>query len=1101
MEGLPRHTPTVGLGELVERVVGGAYADLQALASALPGQPEPDRKRELARYLHNLRQRLVRLAVVAEWAPVQRRAQISILCGDMLGQLRQHDRAFVSGADRLFALHSQMLWSCAPLFDLPGALDVLCNGAYSALPRTIADVAPEPAPSEDELETPARAIERRDLERRIEREMRGRLLESAAAGKTPDAMLVWGVRDGVAVVGVPGEYRATLTLGGPPPLPPPPVPSSANGGDEEEDPSDKKAPSGEARDAVVPAPPHGGWLVKTIEILAGERLASATPSASGGEEVRPFVLSKLEDRVLGERATARMAGMSPPPPAPPELIVGGAQGLAGLHYVCHDAALRLAAATIMGQSKRVARGGGAWHGGAIRVEPIKAAEKAEKAEKAAGEEERAAETDRVPDGGGVGEEEKRGDASSRGRGPSSGAGEGVRMWFWLPGQGRRERSRLAGVDVGSVDLAGGPTEAAAAAATADAFGALPRVDLTYARAVESDPTSGRIRAAAIVPRGPKADSSKADSSGDSVEEELPFDMRAVDIREVLADGIRVATRLALERLLPDIRAAFEPAGASVTLDLEATAAPSVGIDAFAGDGGGDGEDGWGGARRPAVRVRLSDRGATAEITCDKRGGHLALVGAGRLTSPAAAAFERAAIRDGGVAGMPAVAARLARAALESDLRAAIRARAGFRPMPAPRVARRADGVAPWPMGGAPPAAMVPVPPAAGGLFVAVFVEGSPGPGAAIATPSPGRSAKKSSKGQSGGGAAKKKKDATPAAAPLRASLALLRNRASAHWALTPEIVAWAALGSDGRALGKRRSGGVGSEAGSIDFAYDADAAADRVCDAATNARVAAQRLAVTDALASESVAFEDVRAVGPDEGARLDVLPRPTVSFRANIVAGGSSEGSDAAALDEGATAVAEVAFGGAEGVVATVRSPWYPSSNPPARGGEGAAASARGAKREITRGDDGTQGCVVTLTYGGGEGEGEGEGDANATRNASAFDDPAPLAALADVKRVAASLAFLRAIEADAGVARDVRVVAVEALSALVAVGKTTARVGWGVGRGGGASGGMGCAFAEGSREDDGARAEAEDEASEAARVGDVEAFRDALMKAGAGA
>ena len=235
-----------------------------------------------------------------------------------------------------------------------------------------------------------------------------------------------------------------------------------------------------------------------------------------------------------------------------------------------------------------------------------------------------------------------------------------------------------------------------------------------------------------------------------------------------------------------------------------------------------------------VRVRLSDRGATAEITCDKRGGHLALVGAGRLTSPAAAAFERAAIRDGGVAGMPAVAARLARAAPRATSARRFERR-GFRPMPAPRVARRADGVAPWPMGGAPPAAMVPVPPAAGGLFVAVFVEGSPGPGAAIAMPSPGRSAKKSSKGQSGGGGAKKKKDATPAAAPLRASLALLRNCASAHWALTPEIVAWAALGSDGRALGKRRSGGVGSEAGSIDFAYDADAAADRVRDAATNA--------------------------------------------------------------------------------------------------------------------------------------------------------------------------------------------------------------------------------------------------------------------------
>ena len=77
MEGLPRHTATVRLGELVERVVGSAYNDLQSLASSLPGQPEGDRKRELARYLHNLRQRLVRLAVLAEWAPVQRRAQIS----------------------------------------------------------------------------------------------------------------------------------------------------------------------------------------------------------------------------------------------------------------------------------------------------------------------------------------------------------------------------------------------------------------------------------------------------------------------------------------------------------------------------------------------------------------------------------------------------------------------------------------------------------------------------------------------------------------------------------------------------------------------------------------------------------------------------------------------------------------------------------------------------------------------------------------------------------------------------------------------------------------------------------------------------------------
>ena len=138
MEGLPRHTPTVRLGELVERVVSSAHDDLVKLASSAPGRAEVDRKRELARYLHTLRQRLTRLAVLAEWAPVQRRARISILCGDMLGQLEQHDRAFADAADRLFGLHQHMAWARAPLFDLPGALDVLCNGEYSALPRAIA---------------------------------------------------------------------------------------------------------------------------------------------------------------------------------------------------------------------------------------------------------------------------------------------------------------------------------------------------------------------------------------------------------------------------------------------------------------------------------------------------------------------------------------------------------------------------------------------------------------------------------------------------------------------------------------------------------------------------------------------------------------------------------------------------------------------------------------------------------------------------------------------------------------------------------------------------------------------------------------------------
>ena len=146
LEGLPRHTRTVGLSELVERVVHASYTDLRRLATNLPGQPEADRKRELARYLHNLRQRLTRLHVLAEWAPKNRGAQIAVKCGDMMGQLRQHQMAFTDAADRLYGLRQQMDWAAGPLYDTPGALDVLCNGRYSNLPKAIADVAPKPVP-------------------------------------------------------------------------------------------------------------------------------------------------------------------------------------------------------------------------------------------------------------------------------------------------------------------------------------------------------------------------------------------------------------------------------------------------------------------------------------------------------------------------------------------------------------------------------------------------------------------------------------------------------------------------------------------------------------------------------------------------------------------------------------------------------------------------------------------------------------------------------------------------------------------------------------------------------------------------------------------
>lgn len=982
MEGLPRHTATVRLGELVERVVGSAYNDLQSLASSLPGQPEGDRKRELARYLHNLRQRLVRLAVLAEWAPVQRRAQISILCGDMLGQLRQHDRAFVDGADRLFGLHSQMAWARAPLFDLPGALDVLCNGKYSALPASITDVAPKPPRGEAEPEDLDETAERLKLQRRIELEIRGRILEEASAGTLPAAMRVWSIRDGVATVGVPGEYRATLALGGPPPLPPPP-PLPKDG----EDPPAPPPPP--------PPPPHGGWLVERIEILAGERVRGA----DGVDVARAFTLTKLEDRVLGERATARMAGMSPPPPAPPERVEGGAQGLSGLHYVCHDAALRLAAGTIMEQSKRAARGDGAWHNGAIRTEPIKGAP---------------------------------------GEGERTGTGEGIRMYFWLPGAtsaAGAAGTRLAGVDVGSIEA----KTTAAAVDAAVAAGTLPRVELTYARAVDDDSASGRIRAEALLPR--PEDPTRIDRVP------LPLDMAAVDIREVLADGVRAAAKVHLEGTLAEMTEACAAVGLRLELrdgvvardtasrpGAEAGAEPSttaVTTDDRGTDDVDEDEDGWGATPRPAIVVRLTPLGTSVQLTRERRGGELTLVGARRLASSAAAESLRKSLSRGGAAGesLPVALAALARAALEHDIRAAIRAR-GMYPHPAPRAFRCPRG---WPLGGAPPAATAAVSPAAGGVYVAAFVDDSG--------------------------------DATDAGAPAErtstASIFVLHTRRG-NPAVTPEVMAWGPAFGLGVSAGTKRRRSAGASGDSVEFT--AEAVADAMAAAARAETVSAQRLAVTSWLASRGIKFDDVRAVG--KAKETGKVPAATVSFYARLGDGEAGE-----ALVAGV----RMEFRGDDGIVAVVRSPWRANaSGDPAVFAATAAAASCGGTATTTADPKGT-GCVVALAYPG--------------RN-----DHAPGAACADVHRAVANLAFARGLEAASR--GTVGVVAMEPLSVVVAAkGGATVRVAWV----GGANAGGGMAVAPTPTRGAGGktlREDAEERASEAARVGDFAAFCAALIE-----
>ena len=997
MEGLPRHTQTVELGDLVERVIGTAHDDLVKLAESAPGRAEEDRKRELARYLHTLRQRLTRLAVLAEWAPVQRRAKISILCGDMLGQLKQHDRAFADAADRLFGLHQQMAWARAPLFDLPGALDVLCNGEYSVLPASIGDVAPKPVKGVDDPETDLEMEERLTLEKRLEREMRSRLLDEKVAGLLPDGVKVWAVSNGVAVIGVPGEYRATVGLGGPPPLPPPGPPPKPG------------------EEPVIPTPllppPHGGWLVRGFEMLAGARDIDDPADVPP----RAFTLTKLENRVLGERATARMAGMSPPPPAAPELVENGAEGIAGLHRVGRDAALRLVAATIAEQTKRVALKGGAWTGGGIRVEPIK----------------------RDPDAMEIDGVDKDSSKEKVEKEKTHGKGEGIRVWFWLPGSRHAlgaAGTRLAGVDVGSVEVA---HTMAAANDAAVAAGTAPRIELLYEKG--EDLLDGRIVARALVLDG---------SIGDNIKPKihpLPFDMSSVDVREALTDGVRAGCLEKLQHILNAIDGPIAHAGLAATLEKSVTR-PS-GTPGNTSDASQDDEfnpetfpdeDGWGDLARPAIVVTLTDNGTTAQVCCDKRTGSLAVVGISRLASPAAAAAFARTVRQGGISALPNALVGLVRLALESDLRAAMREH-GLSPCPAPKMFQVKQGME-WPQGGSSPAAVAPVAPSSGGLFVAAFVTKKSQ--CEITSPS-------KKKGKT---AVKKKENQ---ASSYSVCLALLRARRS-NPAAVCEPASYVLLSKQGELIVD------GNKKTDTSFEFDAHAVAKALAVASSTATFSAQRLAVCDWLDKRNVAFSDVRPIGGTGD-----FEKSTIAWHARLDEAGTSK------KEESSEVLVEIALGGASGVTLTVRSPNLGVPYPKTFGESGRAAVAGcGGDARSSSTPDGK--LETKIVYPGETTPGDGALEFSAG------------AACADAHRVVSMLAFAKRITSEKK--KQIAIEEVEALSFVVSVGKKCARIGWS-----GPPGPTGGLAAVGL---DGLDDETEAAVSEAARVGDVNALLAALAK-----
>ena len=137
METLPLRAATTTLGDLVERACARSRDELTALCDAAHGRGEAERASDLARWAHRARQRLARVQTLERWAV--KSAKIASVAANARAMLTAHEETFARASDGLFHLHQQLEWARAPMWDLPGALEVMCHGNYGFLPLVIGE--------------------------------------------------------------------------------------------------------------------------------------------------------------------------------------------------------------------------------------------------------------------------------------------------------------------------------------------------------------------------------------------------------------------------------------------------------------------------------------------------------------------------------------------------------------------------------------------------------------------------------------------------------------------------------------------------------------------------------------------------------------------------------------------------------------------------------------------------------------------------------------------------------------------------------------------------------------------------------------------------
>ena len=185
--------------DLAFAAITQVHSSLTQLPRQLQHLRDEDRRALLRKFIGYSRTLLLRLLALARWAK-ERHVLLRAASSDLERLQGQHIE-MRRAADELFFLHADGLWqACVPPYDVRAALDVLCNGTYSQLPRAIGPPLLDDRAAETVAQDRTAALEW----------MRGVLRLRRCAWRLPKAM---EVRDGSGCILCTVDVMFELRLG------------------------------------------------------------------------------------------------------------------------------------------------------------------------------------------------------------------------------------------------------------------------------------------------------------------------------------------------------------------------------------------------------------------------------------------------------------------------------------------------------------------------------------------------------------------------------------------------------------------------------------------------------------------------------------------------------------------------------------------------------------------------------------------------------------------------------------------------------------------------------------------------------------------------